>query len=306
MNIYVKHPNAEYVMPFLFNIGFFISALNELLKNEHNPIKYVYGTLHSEWSGGRPSPMAISDLEQIDKYIEHLTKMNLVPTFTFTNLSITKQSLKNEYCNQLLDIGVKHGCHFIVASDMLYNHIKSRYKNALMVCSVVVPSIKFKKIFFNETKFYNEMLKKYEIVVVRPEWTLENLENISKLVSDVSRIEVLVNQSCAYNCPNVEKHYKIIGELEHGKISNEKYTKIWTGFCPNQKAAEKQRSLIIDDEKIEKLLDQGITKIKLQGRTYPLNTMLNELSRHFFKEEVAPEKVRKELQEIYRKSQITN
>lgn len=300
---YVKHPNAEYVMPFLFNIGFFINALTELLKDEHNPIKYVYGTLHSKWSGGRPSPMEISDLEQIDKYIERLTKMGLIPTFTFTNLSITKQSLKDEYCNKLLDIGYKHKCHFIVASDILYNHIKSRYNDATMVCSVVLPSINFKKLFFNETKFYNQMLNKYEIVVVRPEWTLENLDNISKLIIEPSRIEVLVNQSCAYNCPNVERHYKIIGELEHGKITNEKYSKVWTSFCPNQTAPEKQRSLIVNDEKIEKLLSQGVKKIKLQGRTYPLNAMLNELSRHFFNSDIPQEHIRKELQKIYRESQ---
>ncbi len=302
-SIYVKHPDAEYVMPFLFNIGFFISALGELLKNEHNPIKFVYGTLRSEWSGGRPSPMAIYDLEQIDKYIERLTKKNIIPAFTFTNLSLNKESLKNEYCNKLLDIGAKHKCHFIVASDVLYNHIKKRYSDAVMVCSVIFPSINFKKLFFNETKFYNKMLDKYEIVVVRPEWTLENIDNISKLIKDPSRIEVLVNQSCAYNCPNVKRHYKIIGELEHGKITNKKYTQVWTHFCPNQTKPEKQRSLIINDEKIDKLLSQGVKKIKLQGRTYPLNGMLNELTRHFFKPEIPPEKIRKELQNIYRESQ---
>ena len=243
--------------------------------------------------------MAISDLDQIDKYIEHLKSMNLVPTFTFTNLSLNKESLKDEYCNKLLDIGFKHKCHFIVASDILYKHIKQRYSDAIMVCSVVLPSIKFKKLFFNETKFYNEMLNKYEIVVVRPEWTLENIDNISKLISDPSRIEVLVNQSCAYNCPNVERHYKIIGDLEHGKISNKKYQHIWTGFCPNEKSMNERPSLIINDEKIEKILSQGVKKIKLQGRTYTLNLMLGELTRHFFKSDIPSEKIRKELQNIY-------
>ena len=299
MTNYVKHPNAEYVMPFLFNIGFFIVALTELLKNEYNPIKFVYGTLHSEWSGGRPSPMEISDLDQIDKYIERLTNMGLVPTFTFTNLSLNKQSLKDEYCNQLLDIGYKHKCHFIVASDILYDHIKSRYNDATMVCSVVIPSIKFKNLFFNETKFYNQMLDKYEIVVVRPEWTLENIDNISKLVSDPSRLEVLVNQSCAYNCPNVKRHYKIIGELEHGKITHEKYQKEWTSFCPNRKTNKNCKSLIINDEKIDRILAQGVKKIKLQGRTYPLNSMLQELNLHFFNPEIPPQDIRKQLQNIY-------
>lgn len=303
MSYYIKHPNAEYVMPFLFNIGFFISALTELLKDEINPIKYVYGTLHSEWSGGRPSPMAISNLDQIDKYLLRLKNMNLTPTFTFTNLSLNRKSLKDEYCNQLLDIGVKNNCHFIVASDILYKHIKSRYKDALMVCSVIVPSINFRKPFFNETKFYNKMLDKYEIVVVRPEWTLENLDNIYKLVKDSSRIEVLVNQSCAYNCPNVKRHYKIIGELEHGKISNETYQKTWTSFCPNHVPFCEQNPLTINDDKINRLLSQGVKKIKLQGRTYSLNGMLSELNRHFFAQNIPPEKIRKELQLIYENSQ---
>ena len=302
MSNYAKHPDAEYVMPFLFNIGFFITALTEILKNETNPIKYVYGTLKSEWSGGRPSPMQLNDTAQIEKYIEHLKEINLTPTFTFTNLSLKKESLKDEFCNQLLDIGYKNKCHFITASDILYNHIKSRYPDASMVCSVIIPSINFRNLFFNETKFYNKMLDKYEIVVVRPEWTLKNLDNISKIIKEPSRIEVLVNQSCAYDCPNVARHYKIIGELEHGKITNQQYQKIWTNFCPNQTKPEKQRSLIIDDDKIEKLLAQGVKKIKLQGRTYPLNQMLFELHRHFFRPEITIEDIKKEMREIYQKS----
>ena len=136
-----------------------------------------------------------------------------------------------------------------------------------MVCSVIIPSINFKRPFFNETKFYNKMLDKYDIVVVRPEWTIENLNNVSKLIKDPSRIEVLVNQTCAFNCPNVAKHYKIIGELEHGKITNEQYQKTWMGFCPNHTAPERQRPLFISDEEIDKLLAQGVKKINLQERT---------------------------------------
>ena len=46
MKKYVKYENVEYFMPFLYCNDIFIPFLHELLKEEHDPIKYVYGSIY--------------------------------------------------------------------------------------------------------------------------------------------------------------------------------------------------------------------------------------------------------------------
>ncbi len=288
---YVQHCNAEYVMPFLFVHDIFIPVLNELLKDEINPIKYVYGIVKSEWSGGRLSCTSINNLSVLNRILDKVVnKHKLIPAFPFTNRTMTKERLNNEFCNNLLDIAYEKGCHFIVASDKLYEHITSRYKDAHMVSSVIVPSIKIHEAGFDETKFYNEMLDKYEIVVLRPEYTMENLNKLDKLIKDVSRVEVLINQKCHWDCRVAKLHYRMNEKIETGKITPDKFNNVLNIICPKKKDGYK--SVCMNDEIVSTLLSMGITKLKIQGRdTYDYPDMLNELYNCFFNNEISKEEI---------------
>lgn len=288
----VQYSNAEYVMPFLFVHDIFLPVLKELFQEEKNPVRYVYGTVMSEWSSGRISCYKIKKPETIDKYLSKIIEeYNVTPAFTFTSRNMTKERLNNDFCNKVLDAAYSKNCHFIVASDKLYKHIKSRYKDAKMVCSVIVPSLKINNMFFNETDFYNKMLDKYEIVVLRPEYTMENIDKLDKLIKDLSRVEVLINQICHWNCNVASKHYDAIEAYETGKISIEEYEQQKVFECPKGKPGYK--SVCMTPEIIDKLVSMGITKLKIQGRDcYQFDRFFEGMYKFFFNNEIPKEEIR--------------
>ncbi|MBQ9246697.1 hypothetical protein IJ182_10570 [bacterium] len=311
---YIKYPNIEYVMPFLFNNDIFIPILNELLKDEINPIKYVYGSIQSAWAGGRPAVLPISRLTTIDKYLSKFAKYNITPVLTWTNRNLDNDILNDEFSNELLDIVVKNNCNIIIASDKLYTHIKSRYKNAKLVASVIAPSILHFSSDFDETKYYNQMLEKYEVVVVRPEWTINNIDNIDKLLTAPNRIEVLINQVCVPNCPYAKEHYELIEKAVTNKISQEELNSKWTNFCPREKVERNENvpdniqthSLFFDDNIMNKLITQGVTKYKVQGRGNSFDEIAKTLHAFLFNNNYSLEEITNVLYKICTNLVINN
>ncbi len=306
MKKYVKYDNVEYFMPFLYCNDIFIPILEELLKDEINPIKYVYGSPACAWQGGRVTQPEINNFSEIDLYLRSLKSHNIIPTFTFSNINNIEEKLNDENSNNLLDVAYKNDAHFIVATDALYNHIKARYPNAKMHCSVISPICK--KIDdknFDETRFYNEMLDKYEVVIIRPEYAIENIDKLDKLVSDISRIEVLINQHCLYDCKYHKLHYILINKLIYNNFlktqSNQEEMKEIAAIdaeiikhCPKEHNI-KYKSVCMSDEQVAKLVDIGVKKIKIQGRHKIFDFLYDELYQHFFNKDISKEEIRSQI-----------
>lgn len=287
---YARYQSVEYVMPFMFCNDLYIPLLNEFFKDEENPVKYVFGTLQTMWAGGRVTELLSPKAGTINAYLAKLSKYNVIPAFTFTNYFISDDDLNDELSNQILDITAQYNCHYIVSSKKLYKYIKTRYPNAKMTCSVIVPFIERLNNDFNENEFYNKMLDKYEIVVVRPEWTMENADNIQNLVSDPSRIEVLVNQPCIYNCPNTKKHYDLLVQWGQKKITNEYLGEQEQLICGVGKKPSK--SLRFDEVLMDKLIAQGIKKYKLQGRTLHFDSIFEDIYTYCINQKYSKEEIR--------------
>ena len=294
-------------MPFLFCNDIFIPFLHELLKEEHDPIKYVYGSVFCRWTSGRVSNFFINNLVRIENYIQRLQKYNYIPLFIFTTLNDSKEVLNDEFSNNLLDIAVKYNAEFVVASEVLYNYIKSRYPNAKMHCSVIAAINNFiNDKNFDETTFYNKMLDKYETVVIRPEYTLDNIAKLDKLIPEISRVEIIPNQYCAYNCPNHINHYKL-QEMEstsvYKLINKDKEVKakkvissakdFMENNCPKNNKTENFKGIYFSNQQVEQLIQLGVKKIKLQGRDHPFEPLFNELYNHFFNNGIPFEEIKK-------------
>ena len=298
-----RYSNIEYFMPFLFCNDLFIPVLHKLFENDINPVKYVYGTPFCEWGvGARKSVFKLDNLNFVEKYFAILkTKYNVTPTLTFTNLN-TKDKLNDEYSNNLLDIAYSLDCNVIISTEELYNHIRLRYPDAKIHSSVILPNVKrVEEKDFDETKFYNEMLDKCEVVVVRPEYIMENTDKLDKLLSDISRIEVLTNLECHYNCPNYRAHYKFIEELDRCEKSDTiknrpKYTNEEFSLCPRR--GNNYRSLYLTNEQVEKVIELGVRKLKLQGRALPFSSLFNELYKNLFNNEYSQEELRNKIDKI--------
>lgn len=290
-------------MPFLFCNDLYIPLLDKLLENEKNPIKYVYGSPYCEWGiGARSAIFKLNDLSIIEKYFEKIkNKYNLIPTLTFTSLNSDK-TLNDKYSNDLLDIAYSLDCRFIVATKELFNHIKSRYPEAKIHSSVIIPSTKIaEEKDFKETKFYNEMLDKCEVVVIRPEYTMDNINKLDKLLSDISRVEVLINQNCHYNCPHHRAHYNFLEELDkgakretvkyHTKDNDEEFS-----LCPKYK--DGYRSVYLTDEQVAKVIECGVKKLKIQGRSLLFDDLFDHLYINFFNKEYSQEEIRNKADKI--------
>ena len=286
---YAKYSNIEYVMPFLFCNDLYIPLLQEFYKDEINPVKYVYGGVNTVWSGGRNSDFIPPKMEIIKGYLGNLKKYNVTAALTFSNYFVTKEQLNDEFCNQFLDIAYEHNCHFIVSSEKLYNHIKKMYPNAQMICSVIAPSILRAKKDFDETEFYKKMLDKYEVVVTTPEWTLENINNLGKIISDTERLEVLVNQICQYNCPNCRKHYYFVGKLIRNEIVLGGPYKRKYLTC---KRPLDYRPLEFNEQQIQTLIESGVKKLKLQGRTETFDVLYKDIYKYCINSKYTIEEIR--------------
>ncbi len=305
MTKYVKYDNVSYFMPFLFCNDLYIPVLDKLLKDEINPIKYVFGSVYCAWGSGRFASYKIDNLDNIDRYLKRLKSYNLIPVFTFTQLNDIEKKLNDEYSNNLLDVAYNNNAHFIVASDVLYSHIKSRYPEAKMHCSVLNGLNHF--IYdkdFNETKFYNEMLDKYDIVVPRPEWVLENLEKLDSLVTDINRIEVLINQTCVYNCRKHIEHYKFYDAVSnfamagHSKEEIKQYINTHKFDCPLDRNNQQEKTLYFNYFQMEQLISKGVKYFKIQGRDWSFDTLYYHLYSFFFTQNIPKEEIKSKIDSI--------
>ena len=290
-------------MPFLFCHDLLIPVFHKLLENELNPVRYVYGTPFCEWGiGPRLTVFKFDNLSFVEKYLSKLIKQyNVIPALTFTNLNV-KEKLNDEYSNNLLDIVCSLDCRIIVSTDELFNHIKERYPESKIHSSVIIPSTKFvEEKNFDETMFYNRMLDKCEAVVLRPEYTLTNIDKLDLLISDISRVEVLINQNCHFNCPNHRAHYDFIEEIDRGEKkenikhhtsdNNEEFS-----LCPKYK--DGYQSVYFSNEQVEKVIEKGVKKIKIQGRSLPFDWLIDELYKNFFNNEYSLEEIRNRIDKI--------
>ena len=297
MKKYVKYENVEYFMPFLYCNDIFIPFLHELLKEEHDPIKYVYGSIYCLWTSGRFSDFSVGNLVNIEKYLCRLQKYNYIPLFIFTTLKDSKEVLNDKFSNNLLDIAVKYKAEFVVASDPLYNYIKSRYPNAKMHCSVIKAINNFiNDKNFDETAFYNKMLDKYDTVVVRPEYTLDNIDKLDKLIPEISRIEIIPNQHCMYNCPYHIQHYTMQEIISTSVFEDKKgisdLINVRAKFvCPKNNKTEDFKGVYFSDNQVEQLISLGVKKIKLQGRDHSSEELFIELYNHFFNKNISFEEI---------------
>ena len=206
-----KYNGVEWSLPLLFQHEPIWDAIYRSLKNFDITIPKVnlFGSPSNIWTGGRaPAIYKNINEETLINTFKYLKKINATPTFTFTSTQLTKEDLKDEYANFLLDIALENDARFIVYSDILRDYIKEKKSDACTVASVIKSNFRFQgpnKIeeptVEKETNYYNKLLKEYDIVVVRPEYSITTLTEHPEYIDDISRIEVMINQPCIFNCP---------------------------------------------------------------------------------------------------------
>ena len=282
-----KYKNVEWSLPLLFQYEPIWTAIHDRLKDYCIPIPKVnlFGSPSNVWAGGRV-PAIYGDLKKnlLVNLFEYLRKHNATPSFTFTATDITKEDLKDKYANYILDIALENNSKFIVHSDLLKNHIKEKKADATVIASVIKSNFRFQgpdrienPTIENESNYYNELLKEYDIVVVRPEYSKTTLVEHPEYIDDISRIEVLINQPCIYNCPKMPEHYKCIEKFKTNPNAENYFKCIRFNIPAN---IQYENTLAHSQKTVEMLVKNGIKRLKLQGRgsNIPVISLLQLIS----------------------------
>ncbi len=287
-NSMFKYNNSViWSLPCLFQYEVILGAIQSSLEALGLPLLNVnaYGSPATLWSGGRgpivKDKLDKNTLRKLFNYVNNVNKA--IPTFTFSRINIEKDDLKDEYANFLLDFAIEHGARFIVSSEILRDHIKRKSSNAIVIASILKSIVRFQgkdkleeATVENETNYYNRLLKEYDIVVTRPEYSKNVLVENPQLIDDISRIEVLINQLCYSNCPNAPLHN--IKESNKHNLSTQESSRF---FCYKNRVSIKEQYIknsAHSQSEVEKLINAGVRHIKLQGRGENVPFIINGIN----------------------------
>ena len=265
--------NIEWSLPVMFSAESVWTTMYKQIKYYNNspPKVNAYGCPACNWTGGRLPSQESINFKTLDKIFNYMHDCNASPTLTFTYTGFTKDDLKDWYSNAILDFALEHKSKFIVYSDLLRDYIKNKSSDAHIIASVIKSSVRFQGVNRiedptpeNETNYYNKLLKEYDMVVVRPEYSRFVLIEHPEYIDDISRIEVLINQTCVPNCPLACDHYKT---FEKYRFGNQPEGSIFE--CIRTKLSKDdsdKASLLHSYSEISKLVKSGVKHLKLQGR----------------------------------------
>lgn len=292
-SIYKYGNEVIWSLPCLFQYEILFGAIQSLLDSLcFDRLKVnVYGAPMSAWSGGR-APVVKGKLEKdlIKRVFNYVINIHHgIPTINFSRIDITRDELNNEYENYLLDFFIEHGARFIVSSDILKDYIKKKSPSTIVVASILKPIYRFQGFnveedytIENETNYYNKLLKEYDIVVLRSEYSKNILVKKPSLINDISRVEVLINALCINNCPYAPSHLSFNAKFHSTKENiNKKYD------CYRDKYSyiEQYNSVpALSTFEINTLINAGVKQLKLQGRgdNIPYLVHLYNLSSQIF------------------------
>ena len=213
--LYRTEFELNWKVPLLFNNDRLAILLLEISKKlgVKFPFSTVYGSPNNVLSGGRSSIIKkeMSESELI-KYFNAYKSFGVDCALTLSRRNISNVELKDGYLNRLLSILNLFSGSVIVSNDFVLDYIKNKYKN-LKVCASVIKPI-YDNVQSSDTKYYISLLKKYDRIVPRPEIFFE--DNYLELLPFADYVDVLVNQTCLYDCKFACDHYKHYERIEEG------------------------------------------------------------------------------------------
>lgn len=265
MNIYSNFPAAKFNVAGLFVFSDLLITLKKILMERYriDNIKEIYGSPNLLWNGGR----VLHKVENIafEEELKKVSAANLQACIIFSNPRITEAMLKDEACNELLELAFKYNAKFIVSSDLLLAYIKEKYPEANIKISLIKISLENTE---NSLAYYKNLEEKFENYVLHPDDNL-NFDLLKKL--DKNKIEILLNERCAVNCPNRTKHYLDIAKEQASFLSQEHKKSTFLNCCdfiPEIKQlSHNKKNISLSLKDVNKIYDLGYRNFKLQGRT---------------------------------------
>lgn len=256
----IRYKNVDWSVPFLFNNQkFLVNVISYLAQADiESPIRRAYGYMTNTWNGQEHGMQRFRDVGNALKEMAHL---NVTSEICFTNYHLEEEHLKDRFCNELLDYGVAMQAEFLVSSDLLYNHIKSRYPNAKVSCSEVKALYEMEA--GKEKEFYTRIYDKYEKITLSPHYVKRGF--LQDSYEDVSKFEVIANHTCLESCQFFKEHNESVEnfELKRGEEIN------YYLQCPKRETTIMDgvsKTLVLSKSELDSVVfDKGITKLRMYG-----------------------------------------
>lgn len=227
----------------------------------------VFGML---WNGGRIcQPQDAITLEEWIELIYNYNFSNIGFNFSFSNRLLLPEHLDDKYCNLMLSAANDSGSKLngvILTSEILADYIKINYPNLKIIYSVCNG--------LNKVEDYNQKCEEYDIVVLHPDFN-HNINFLSQLIYK-DKIEIMVNDLCAFGCPFRAKHYDWLSQCALVQAHNPIIHNIKEldrerigGKCEAVKNGyEKDGRNKLSFYDLDNLIELGFSKFKLIGREH--------------------------------------
>lgn len=244
--------------------------------NENVEIASIFGFFPGGlWNGGshdmRPH---YQDIREIEAMADFYQSVNIPLKLTATNSKLIPTDCYDRYCNKILSILDNRNNEILVNSLFLEQYIREKYPNYKIVKSITATK---------EDQDINEILSKYDSMVLPRRHNL-NFELLSQIpVENRSRIEILCNETCPSNCPRLYSHYDVHSEI----TTFDKNIATPDIYCTTKKrlfAGVNNPEIITLEDLKNKYEPMGYNSIKISGRGDEFTVAINLLP-YLFKQE---------------------
>lgn len=269
-------------LPGLCNFRVINQILLNLMKDypskfrEGYKIGSVYGTFPGAiWNGGR-AVFGTAYKGDIDRIIKIYNSRGVPVRFTWTNTLLEEKHNLDTYCNLVMKLADNGKNQVLVNAPALEEYIRKEYPGYAVISSTT-------KRLTDVSAIKEELAKNYHLVVL--DYDLNKNEDVLKELEPVAdKIEILVNEICAPNCPKRAEHYRAesLSQLEFDQTTEFK--------CPHQNAKRgfsesMKRPAFISNEEIGAYIDRGYVNFKIVGRGLSPEFLMDSYAYFLAKEE---------------------
>jgi len=241
------------------------------------------GISNCSWNGGRIN----RDLELSDSQINTYYSLNINIALTFSNYNI---NINDKIGNQLLKKFHRTGNSIILVNEELRKYIRKNYPKYKLIYSITGMGEVNIPMMASDIKLYKKLEQKYDLIVPRMEHIFDN--RFLKLSQD--KYEIMLNDTCIYNCPYYKEHFKLIADqnknISPWKTNPKKSFEVeecWLkGFNPDIgdiqtiKKYGDNYGMDINSNQMKILINRGITSFKIIGRENLPEILLNDLNNY--------------------------
>ena len=242
----------------------------------------------SMWNGGRNSRADQCTGEFINVVIKSLNDWGIPVRFTYTNMLLEEEDLKDPYCNYCLKAAHNGMNGVILVSPLLEDYVRKNYPKMKLTSSTC-------KQIKGVEGVNAELRKGYDMVVL--DYNMNNhFEELEK-IEDKSRCEILINAACEPNCPRRGAHYKHISENQKNIVKNMSLPreqqiplKPWDckyclGTVQNVHTIKDFSTYVSPEDIWDKYVPMGFRNFKIEGRTDDLFVVIEAYCHYMIKPE---------------------